>query len=342
MIKDNIYLEYQKMLRRETINLNLYDNKEDSEAEEISFFLKELLTELTNIVADKKIEFSIFWIDSSDVNASVVKIKDTYCIGLFRGIITSLKDHIENYYVDNNKIKGNTLRLTKNLYLNAFDASNENAKLGNYIFTMAFFYIIMHEFGHILCGHADKTLDTIIEMNYEQNEKTTGNYNRQAKEYMADFYGIANSLNMILASFHSSMEELIDCIGIYSTAIQSVFWIFNFYSKDFHGQDWGKNTHPHPIVRMKYCLALVEEELKHSLNIFHSRKELDFSLNESNINRISDLAFALYLNLVSSSDVLLSWNTMASNECDNEIDKILSAVQGVKEYYRDSALIDYI
>lgn len=341
MIKDEICIEYEKKISSLKCPLFLYEYKDDSMEEIIRLQMVDVLERLSEEILDKKLNFYIFWIDDDSVNASVVKIENAYCIGLFRGIITSLIDHINTFYVNGIEIVDNSFLLPEKMYFKVMDDSEDKGRLGNYIFTMSFFYIIMHEFGHILCGHEDKENINFRNMNFEQNAEKKGGYKSQAKEYMADFYGIANSLNMMLASFHSSKEEIINCVGLYLTAVQSIFWIFNVTKKSLEESDCSKDTHPHPIVRMGYFLDLIELELSHSLHMFDRRKELSFTIDGEIINNMVQEALQIFLGLINSSKVMLSLEEISSERCEQEIESIMKEVQVVKEYFRDAAFVSY-
>ena len=81
--------------------------------EKIRLQMVDALEHLSEKILDKKLNFYIFWIDDDSVNASVVKIENAYCIGLFRGIITSLIDHINTFYVNGIEIVDNSFLLPK-------------------------------------------------------------------------------------------------------------------------------------------------------------------------------------------------------------------------------------
>lgn len=342
MIKDEIYIKYEKKIAALKYPLFLYEYEDDSMEENIRRQMVSVLEDISERIIGKKMSFYIFWIDNDSVNASVVKIKNAYCIGLFRGIITSLIDHINTFYVNGIEIVDNSFMLPRKMYFKVLNDSEDKGKLGNYIFTMSFFYIVMHEFGHILCGHEDKDSLNFKNMNFEQNVEKKGGYKSQAKEYMADFYGIANSLNMMLASFHSSPKEIINCVGLYLTAVQSIFWIFNVTKKSLEESDCSKDTHPHPVVRMGYFLDLIELELSHSLHMFDRRKELSFSIDDKIIGNMVQEALQIFLDLINSSKVIISPEEISSERCEREIESIMQEVQVVKEYFRDAAFVTYV
>ena len=87
---------------------------------------------------------------------------------------------------------------------------------------------------------------------FEQSKDIRGGYDAQAKEYMADFYGVANSLTMVQCSFLSHLPDIGIITYLYITAIHSIFWIFNVRKDPLKDCDCSTMTHPHPMVRMGY------------------------------------------------------------------------------------------
>ena len=229
-------------------------------------------------------------------------------------------------------------RSSKNLYFDVLKDDSEQGRLGNYIFTLAFFYLAMHEYGHILCGHCDKMLS--MSLFFEQNKDAKGGYDAQAKEYMADFYGVANSLNLMLCSFLDTSSDIGIIICLYITAIHSIFWIFNARNAPLDCCDCSIMTHPHPMVRMGYFFQLIEDELQHSLEMFERRKKLTIKENNA-AEQITNAAIEDFCNFISRSSMTFAVDDLMSEKCDDEIKKIIESVYKIKEYYRDAALIDY-
>lgn len=337
METDIIREKYEKELRNTDKSLSLLIYEEKSLEFELANDLEFLIKESSKQYLKDPICVRFFWIDHCDVNACVTKIDDTYCVGLFSGITTCLIDHIKTFYQDGlEELEGIELP-SKNLYFDVLKDDSKQGKLGNYIFTLAFFYLAMHEYGHILCGHCDKMLSR--NLFFEQNKDAKGCYEAQAKEYMADFYGVANSLTLMLCSFLNNLSDIGIITTLYITAVHSIFWIFNARTVPLGCCDCSIMTHPHPMVRMGYFFQLIEDELQHSLEMFERHKRL--TIKESNAaEQITNAAIEDFFNIISRGDMTFAIDDL-NEKCDDEIKKILESVQKIKEFYRDAALIDY-
>jgi hypothetical protein len=332
--------EYRRKLYELEKPLELIDENEYTRETYFSRAIETLALSILSKLDDKISKVKVFWIDNTNVNASVIKIEDTYCIGLFEGVITSLKDHINTFYCSSVK-DANVVIPSKDLYFCEFDDSTNQGKMANYIFTIAFYYIGMHEFGHILCGHCDDNSEMFYEIE-NKTEETTNGYWQQGKEYWADLFGTANSYSMLLASFHDSETSIQNFTTLYFAAIQSIFWIFNFNITDLKKCIFEKMTHPHPIIRMSYFYELVESELAHTLEIYekHGEIELIYTQNKAD-EMIVNYAFDNYLRIVDDSKVWLNINDYEAM-CDLEIKKIKESANIVKEYYRKYAKMNIL
>ncbi len=338
METDIIRKKFEKELQNTDKPLSLLIYEEKSLEFKLANALEFLIKESSKEYLENPICVRFFWIDHCDVNACVTKIDDTYCVGLYSGITTSLIDHIKTFYQDGlGELEGIELP-SKNLYFDVLKDDSEQGRLGNYIFTLAFFYLAMHEYGHILCGHCDKMLS--MSLFFEQNKDVKGGYDAQAKEYMADFYGVANSLNLMLCSFLDTASDIGIIICLYITAIHSIFWIFNARNVPLDCCDCSIMTHPHPMVRMGYFFQLIEDELQHSLEMFERRKKLTIKENNA-AEKITNAAIEDFCNFISRSSMTFAVDDLMSEKCDDEIKKIIESVYKIKEYYRDAALIDY-
>jgi hypothetical protein len=156
--------------------------------------------------------------------------------------------------------------------LNLFDGTSEEGSFANAIYMYAIMYLIMHEYGHILCGHCEDSAITCFE-----NQKTKGSYEKQAKEYMADFYAIANAYNSLTLSawnLKKDIKTLGTSLPVFYAAINSLFWIFNKSRKPLLESNTEELTHAHPVVRMEYLIQLTELEYKHTIDMLTIRKEV--------------------------------------------------------------------
>ena len=147
-IKLDAFLEKEK-LKRVTFN------EGSIESISVSFF-EEVLKGLKSKLIHEDVNICIYWIDRNDkVNANVVRIDDTYYVGLFSGVISALRDHFDTYYRNLQEDFDWFVLPTKDVYIDfSFDESDSNkSKICNYLMSCAISYLVMHEFGHILCGH---------------------------------------------------------------------------------------------------------------------------------------------------------------------------------------------
>lgn len=333
---DIIRDKYEKRLQSE--GFSLLTCEENPLEFELANNLEVLIKESSEYYLKCPICVRFFWIDSFEINACVAKIDDTYCVGLFRGITTSLVDHIKTFYQTGLETLEGIEIPSKNLCFDVLKDDSKQGKLGNYIFTLAFFYLAMHEYGHIMCGHCDKELST--RLFFEQSKDIRGGYDAQAKEYMADFYGVAHSLTMVQCSFLSHLLDIGIITYLYITAIHSIFWIFNVRKDPLKDCDCSTMTHPHPMVRMGYFFGLIENELQHSLEMFERHEELIIKERDA-AEQITNAAIEDFLNIIGRGDITFAVDDMIGEKCDDEIRKILKSVQEIKEYYRDVALIEY-
>lgn len=336
---DKIHKNFELLLKKVDKNLSLLFCEEDSLELELADGLEHLIIDSSKQYLEHPICVRFFWIDNHEVNACVTKIEDIYCIGLFTGITTSLIQHIKKFYQNGlGDLEGIELP-SKNLYLDVLNDESKQGKLGNYIFTLAFFYLAMHEYGHILCGHCDKKMS--MSLFFEDDKNTKGCYNEQAKEYMADFYGIANSLSLMLCSYLTNLSDIGIITTLYITAVHSIFWIFNDGFIPLEKCNCNVMTHPHPMVRMGYFFELIEIELQHSLEIFEKHKQLKIKIDNA-AEHIVSAAIEDFVNIISRGDMNFAIYDLLNKKCDREIKRISEAVKEIKEYYRATALIDYV
>ncbi|MBE5983297.1 MAG: hypothetical protein E7248_08365 [Paenibacillaceae bacterium] len=328
---------YKEELSRN--GLLLKECEKDSFEQNLTTEYESMLKDLSKQVTEKDLKIRIYWIENDSVNATVVKIQDTYCIGLFSGITTSLIDHINHYYRDGiNEFDGLELP-TISAFYNVTESSTNEGKLGNYIFTMSFLYLVMHEFGHIICGHCEKEND--IAVLFEEMRNEGGNYFKQAKECVADFYGVINSYDYFLPSCLGHLGDIGLITTLYITSVHTIFWIFAFNKDSIHDTNHSKLTHPHPVIRMTYFFILIENELRNMLEIFERQKKI-YLLVDNPAEKIVDAAIEDFFNILSRTDVDFNADDTLSELCDKELKRIDKSVEEVKEFYKEASYVRYV
>lgn len=329
-IKLDAFLEKEK-LKRATFN------EGSIESISVSVF-EEVLKGLKSKWIHEDVNICIYWIDRNDkVNANVVRIDDTYYVGLFSGVISALRDHFDTYYRNLQEDFDWFVLPTKDVYIDfRFEESDSNkSKICNYLMSCAISYLVMHEFGHILCGHC-REKEVFFYENESESNKLMG-YKSQAKEMWADFYGIANSYNLFLCTLIKNPVDVGPFSLLYLLAAYSVFWIFNFDKKDLSKCDCSKMTHPHPQVRFLYFIDLVEDELQHSIEMFKKRKEI--YAQDNAVKKIYEAVLEDFMYVLSRTDMAFMYDEATFQKCDVEVKRIKEELRTVVEFYKEKAYV---
>lgn len=332
-IKEQLEIELKKY------NLGIFEPKEESIEKQIQSSLEKMVNSIAKQIILEGLNISIFWVNSDEVNAVVTKIDSEYCIGIFKGLTTSLLDHIETYY-NNGQCNFSGIEYpSKRLEFSIIKEDKGAMKLGNYIFSMALFYFVMHEFGHILCGHCDT--EKVLSLLFENDNDKKGGYEAQAKEYIADFYGVANSYSMLTASCLEYIGDIGRLSSLYVTAIHSILWIFSFNKKSIDQCDCSRLTHPHPYVRISYFYNLLVNELTHTLEIYKNHKKIEIFDKEA-AKKIIDAAYEDFFNIISETEIEFDWNAIFDDCCEHEEEKIMDKLEVVVDKYREVAYVDMV
>ena len=196
----------------------------------------------------------------------------------------------------------------------------------------------MHEFGHILHGHCEQ--EDGFSILFEEFKNDGGNYFQQAKEYIADFYGVANSYDYFLPSCLNYLEDFVLITALYITAVHAIFWIFACQYEKISDTDCSNNTHPHPVVRMSYFFSLIENELKFMLDIFNKEKRMSYIDNLA--EKITDKATAIFFQILSKTDIDFNLADTLSDVCKNERMKINESVKKVKDFYKEKSYVEFV
>ncbi len=329
------YTALDGYLRKE--NLCRIESKTDSLEFESASFFERLLESLKNTIMHENVNIKIYWIDRNDkVNANVIRLGDTYYIGLFSGVTSALRDHFEAYYRDLEERFDWFVLPSRDMYIDfKYDeAESTKSKMCNYLMTFALAYLVMHEFGHILCGHCRKE-DVFFYEN--ENVYRIQGYKAQAKEMLADFYGIANSYNLFLSTFIKNPNNVGPFSLLYLLAAYSVFWIFKFDKKTLLESDCSTMSHPHSQVRFWYFVEFLENELKHSIEMFKKHKII--YAKDDAYRTIFEAVLEDYFTVLSHTKIDFMYDEVTVKMCDKEVKNIRDEVESVVKLYQNQAYV---
>lgn len=251
----------------------IFKPKTDSEEEDILKGLKYIIDYfLGPKVLDIKLNIKIYLINDAMINAAVCKCGNTYYISLFRGVINDIKDFVLNFIIKNFPHKffkscfKKTYRSTKNVFEFFKEEDCEDYYLANNIANNILFLIVYHEIGHIFCGHQEKS-NSNNKLFMEANRCKDGNICGQAKELMADFFGLINSLSIYTATYNKSFEEYSFYQCCYLISLYSLYIYFEKNEKEEYNtyEKLLERSHPHPAVRLLYMMDFLGEETEYEL-----------------------------------------------------------------------------
>lgn len=338
--KDTLLENYKAILRKHRPQLELSHFEVDS----VEYNLARSLEKYINAIFQElghSVNVRIFWISSYTINACVTKIENCYCIGIFEGVITSMVYRLETICIDNLIIIDNSFLPKNPIYYHMIDDETDNGVLGNTVFTMTLLFLLMHEMGHILCGHCDKYFNSTSPIFFERDAEDSG-YLKQGKEYVADFYGVANSLTMMLASFNQSEEQIINCTALYLMAVSFVIWLFQESSEPFESAKVIGTSHPHPTIRMSYLWDFVLNEIPHALDQFVKNGAFAYPDNkDSTVNRIVEKALELFCELSRECHFNFHLEHIFSKAVKRERSKIRKACYDIQKDYKNYAYVQY-
>ena len=329
------YTKLDKYLNKE--NYSRLDCEKHSLEYESAKYFEYVLSVLKKSLILDETNIKIYWIDKNNkVNASVIRIGDTYYIGLFSGVVYALRDHFETFYRNIEENFEWFVLPSRDFFIDfKYDeAESTNSKMCNYLMTCAIAYLVMHEFGHILCGHCSKEESFFYE---DESEKKLQGYKAQAKEMLADFYGIANSYNLFLATIIENPNDVGPFSLLYLLSAYSIFWIFKFDKKTVSECDCSEMSHPHPQVRFCYFTDFLENELQHSIEMFKDHKKIYAKDNAAEI--LFGAILEDLVTVISHTEIPFMYDKVTMDICDNEIIKIRDEVDNVVKIYQAQAYV---
>ncbi|MBD5535855.1 MAG: hypothetical protein HDQ99_09415 [Lachnospiraceae bacterium] len=225
---------------------------------------------------DINIRVKIFMINNDMINAAVCKRGDSYYITIFRGVINGLRDFILNFVMPNFPYEYFHTQFEK-MYegqsgiINFFgEMDHEHFQLANNIANNILFLIVYHEMGHILSGQQEICLNDVDDFWMESNQNKRGSMLFQAKELIADYYGMINSLGICNYRFHTSFEEYSFYQCIYLISLYSLYIYFergddNKICPLGTYEELFQRSHPHPAIRLLYMMDLLSGENEYEL-----------------------------------------------------------------------------
>lgn len=330
------YTKLDAILEKEGLKRAKFN--EDSIENKCTLFFEDILKGIEKQITTKEININIYWIDQADkVNATVILLDDTYFIGLFSGVISALRIHFDTYYRYSQEDFKHFVLPIQDLYIDfEFDeADATKSKICNYLMSCAITYLVMHEFGHILCGHCEEKESFYYEGNSESKDML--GYKSQAKEMWADFYGIANSYNIFLCTHIKNPNSVGPYSVLYLLSVYSIFWIFNYYRDELSKCDCSKMSHPHPQVRFMYFIDLLQDELHHSIEMFVNHEEIIAEKDAA--KQIFEAVLEDFMSVVSRTDLSFMYDEETIQRCDIEINKIKAELKSVVEIYKKGAYV---
>lgn len=204
------------------------------------------------------INLKIYAYDDENVNAFALKENEKYIIGISFGLFIETENWIQHWF-----------NLPEFDLTIEFDDKKSKKIFFYNIFYMSIFFVIMHEYYHILDGHCDFP---IIENNfideYNINYKLYNdspdilfdNLLSQIFEYDADFGAINACISSIMQQ-NCSGEQKKSYLAALILGVYNIFLLFNdINNSDFDKfiiKDFRKYNHPPAGIRITYCIIFI-------------------------------------------------------------------------------------
>lgn len=232
------------------------------------------------------IEIEIQVLNDAGLNAMVEHIKDnTYRISFYSGCF-NLDFNIEK--ITERYTKDDLIFFRRFKKIRAFECFEDDCYrecLNNQFATMILLHIFYHECGHIRAKHLQSSNQTYL----EYDSTSTGNYEHQEREMVADWLGtkyLFSSIFDLVDGYDTpSPEELISMLKhmtvLYWLSLTIEFQIFDSTHVK-KTDDFSTLTHPHPAVRLYYNLEAMHECMVDILKKYG----LDDSIAEAGANVI--------------------------------------------------------
>lgn len=241
-----------------TIEIPLYEGIDD-------FYL---LAPLTNSILDglrqdvktwftpevyEKLNLVILVEDSDAVNAFAAKNNDKHIVALSRGLMLLSHNEIMKWIESPN-------------FTEVYKLSDKNKpSFIEYLYKNMICFIIAHEIGHIVNGHVDARSGAFCYIDELTSEKEEENWSTQLREYDADCFATRICSQIRLGKCRENKELTIcefDRLGI---VMLLTFNLLSLSRKqefiNYMDMDTAAIDHPHPGIRIHYCLVMMADEL---------------------------------------------------------------------------------
>lgn len=245
----------------------IYNALPDSPEEDILKTLQHITDVLVGEeVLNLGIQVKVAFYNDASINAAVVKCNETYYIGLSIGVLHELAPFTENFIMKylpydflEEKFGSVKLHFVK-LYSFFEEGDIERPQLANHIANQILLLLLYHELGHIFSGHQE-LCNGASELYMEAVSSEKEDILSQAKEFMADFFSVANAILSCYNGNVSSIETVSYCQSLCLISLYSLYLYFEkntaygTYEELFH------RSHPHPAVRLAYMQDFLDAEM---------------------------------------------------------------------------------
>ena len=244
-------------------NLRMYGGRYEIGYESFDYLLESLITDsqafIKNLINENANlpEVYIDYINSERANACAFKVDNKFYIGIMKGTVAKMKVIIQQLLDEIMDVNFHTLKYNKrSLYEEAF-------------LILAFRFIVLHEYGHIVNGHIDwkknNSRDSFFFENYTESN-IDSNIDRQTREMNADRFAAKSSIDNIFKNggFRSKyfsntnidkIAEALVCLYSAAYIMFLIFMPFTYDEKNFHMM-----SHPHPAIRQSYTITTTMNE----------------------------------------------------------------------------------
>jgi len=227
-----------------------------------------LLASITNKIMDELRMATITWLskevydklnleilveDSDWINAFATKYNGKYIIALSRGLLLRCHDEIISWIESPN-------------YTKVYKLSDENKDVFvEDMYREMIFFVIAHELGHIVNGHIDARDANFCYIDELSLEKTEDNWNTQLREYNADCFATRLCSWIKMGHCKKNKELTLSQFDILGMEMFLTFNLLSYSRKQDFADYMDKNIedidHPHPGIRMMYCIFVMADEL---------------------------------------------------------------------------------
>lgn len=222
-------------------------------------------------------------------NAFVQKVGETYFIAINHYIVKFYHKRIQDvfleynnyiemmYFSEDSLIASDMNEISFNLrngpYFNFFNTPDLRYNtFANTVFNNILFFIIFHEFGHIITGQLEEEEPQNIF--FELQDKRSGNLEDQGKEFLADFYGTIYTVLTAITYNTLNIKAFTTVIGLLKFSAWCMLSFFTIgkaetdleISFEEYLERNSRFKHPPLAVRMYHIELTIQGEVEFSLN----------------------------------------------------------------------------